>query len=78
MDARERRAEEEWISETRMQEDSMRRRPTPLTQTRRRYTGSTAAGQGTIDLIIIEDLECVIQDRLDHPDLPPGVGDVAT
>ena len=31
-----------------------------------------------IYLIIIEDLECVIQDCLDHTDLPPGVGDVAT
>lgn len=56
----------------------MRRQPTPLTQTRRRYTGSTAAGPEAIDLIIIEDLECVIQDRLDDSDLPPGVGDVAT
>lgn len=30
-----------------------------------------------VDLIIVEDLECVIQDRLNDTDLPPGVGDVA-
>lgn len=32
---------------------------------------------GAIRLIIIEDLECVIQDRFDDSDLPPCVGDVA-
>ena len=34
-------------------------------------------GRGQIDLIIVEDLECVIQDRLDDTDLPCSVGDAA-
>lgn len=33
---------------------------------------------GQIDLVIVEDLECVIQDRLDDTDLPPSIGDAAT
>jgi hypothetical protein len=32
---------------------------------------------GGMHLIIIEDLECVIQDCFDDSDLPPCVGDVA-
>jgi hypothetical protein len=35
-------------------------------------------GRGQIDLVIVEDLECVIQDRLDDTDLPPSIGDAAT
>lgn len=34
-------------------------------------------GRGRIDLIVVEDLECVIQDRLDDTDLPCSVGDAA-
>lgn len=29
------------------------------------------------NLVIIEDLEGVVEDRFDHSDLPTGVGDVA-
>lgn len=35
-------------------------------------------GRGQIDLVIVEDLECVIQDCFDDTDLPPSIGDAAT
>jgi hypothetical protein len=30
-------------------------------------------GRGQIDLVIVEDLECVIQDCFDDTDLPPSI-----